>query len=79
MIAALCITHTTTRHGLPLAVVDGLPGGHAELTPTELRALARALTLAAADCDRLPIRKGKRCTVREYGLCAGLSAAARAA
>ena len=44
----------------PLAVVDGLPGGGAELRPAELRALAAALLRIAADTEARPLkRRGK--------------------
>lgn len=45
--ATLCRTHT----GAPLATLDGLPGGSADLTPAELRALAAALERIAADAE----------------------------
>ncbi len=65
----LIVTHTTTFDGRPLAVVDGLPGGHAELSPAQLRAFAAALLTAATDCDSLPIhRKHGRRAVRIYPL-----------
>ena len=48
----LSVAHTRTEHGKPLAVVDGLPGGHAELTPDELRDLACLLACVARDCER---------------------------
>ena len=54
--AALC----STFDGAPLAVVDGLPGGGAELRPTELRALAAALLRIADDAEHRPLlRRGK--------------------
>jgi hypothetical protein len=71
MTAALKVIHTATRHGQPLAQIDGLPGGCAEMTPQQMRDLAAALTLAADDCHQLPIRKGQRRVVREYPLHAG--------
>ncbi|MBL8348929.1 MAG: hypothetical protein JNL87_01325 [Burkholderiaceae bacterium] len=39
----------------PLAVVDGLPGDHAELTPAQLRALSAALLRIADDADAQPM------------------------
>ena len=63
----IVITHTLTRHGQPLATVEGLPGAGAELTPLELRALAELLQQAARDCEQLPIRRGARRCVRSYG------------
>ncbi len=52
----LTATLTRTRTGAPLAVVDGLPGGGADLTPEQLRALAAALVLIAADAESNPAR-----------------------
>lgn len=54
---ALHVTLTRTRRGEPLACVDGLPGGGADLTPAQLRALARALEQAAADCEAGRVRR----------------------
>ena len=45
-----------TRDGLALATVDGLPGGGADLTPAQLRALAAALLRIAADAQARPAR-----------------------
>jgi hypothetical protein len=63
---ALRVRHCATRHGEPLADVYGLPGDGAELRPAELRALAAALLLAAADCEALPISNGRRMIERRY-------------
>jgi hypothetical protein len=49
--ATLCQTHRCE----PLAVVDGLPGGDAELTPAQLRALAAGLLRIAADAESQPM------------------------
>ena len=51
----LTVKYSRTRLGEPLAVVDGLPGGFAELRPAELRALAAALmrTADACECHKL--------------------------
>lgn len=68
MNANLTVTHTTTFDGRPLAVVDGLPGGDAELTPPQLRTLAAALLSAATDCEGLPIKRKHRRAVRVYPL-----------
>ena len=51
-------TLTGTHRGEPLAVLDGLPGGAAELTPDQLRALARTLVKIAAACEARPKRRG---------------------
>jgi hypothetical protein len=49
--ATLCQTHDRK----PLAVVDGLPAGQAELTPPQLRALAAGLLRIADDVEALPM------------------------
>lgn len=59
MEASLRATLTKTYRGEPLAVVDGLPGFGAELTPTDLRALATTLMRIADECDARPVT-GKR-------------------
>lgn len=46
----LHVTLTLDRHGAPLAVVD-LPGGGAELCPSQLRDLAAALLRIADDAE----------------------------
>jgi hypothetical protein len=56
---ALRATLTRTYRGEPLAVIDGLPGGGAELMPAQLRALAATLLHIAADCESRPA-PGKR-------------------
>lgn len=43
---------TRAYDGGPLAVVEGLPGGGAELRPQELRALALTLSRLADDTER---------------------------
>lgn len=55
----LTATLTRTRTGAPLAVVDGLPGGGADLTPDQLRALAAALVRIAADVETMPTRSAR--------------------
>jgi hypothetical protein len=55
MDSTLQATLSRTRAGEPLATVDGLPGGSADLTPAELRALAAALVKIAADCEARPV------------------------
>ncbi len=56
---ALQATLTKTYRGEPLAVVDNLPGGGAELRPEQLRALAAALLQIATDCEAQPA-KGRK-------------------
>lgn len=65
----LTATLTKTFRLEPLAVVEGLPGSGAELTPLQLRALAGALTRIAADCEARPVAH-KRCLAerRSYPL-----------
>jgi hypothetical protein len=56
---------TRTFDGRPLAVIDGLPGGGAELTPPQLRALAATLLRIADDAEARPMGKHflrKACT-----------------
>ena len=65
---ALHATLTRTYRGEPLAVVDGLPGGGAELMPAQLRALAATLLHIADDCEARPAPKKRPLppTRREY-------------
>lgn len=51
----LTVSLSRTFDGAPLAVVDNLPGGYAELRPAQLRALAAALQLIADDCEARPV------------------------
>ena len=65
----LSATLTKTYTGEPLAVVDNLPGGFAELRPAELRELARALVRIADDCEARPTKgRGWAPARREYPL-----------
>ena len=48
----LIVKHTKDRHGAPLACVHNLPGDGAEMSPAQLRRLARGLEAIAAECDR---------------------------
>ena len=48
----LIVKHTKDRHGVPLACVHNLPGDGAELSPAQLRRLARGLEAIAEECDR---------------------------
>jgi len=61
-------TLTKTHRGEPLAVVDGLPGGSADLTPAALRTLAETLTRIAADCEAYSALRSRHPTpsVRRY-------------
>ena len=73
MKSELTARHCLTHDRQPLAVVDGLPGGCAELRPAELRALAQALMQAADDCEahaaqRRPRRGDLPPAVKRYGL-----------
>lgn len=65
------LTANLTRafDGTPLAVVDNLPGGGAELRPAQLRALAATLQIIADDCEARPV-KGRNWTPvrRQYPL-----------
>ena len=48
----LIVKHTKDRHGAPLACVHNPPGDGAELSPAQLRRLARGLEAIADECDR---------------------------
>lgn len=52
MNSTLIVKHTKDRHGAPLAVVHNLPGDGAEMSPAQLRRLARGLEAIADECDR---------------------------
>ena len=59
-VGPLIATLTATRAVLPLATVEGLPGGGADLTPAELRDLVTALARIADDAERrLLTQRGK--------------------
>jgi hypothetical protein len=61
MSTILRVTHCQAYRGEPLSVVDGLPGGLAELTPLQLRALATTLQLIADDAEaNAPTRRTHR-------------------
>jgi hypothetical protein len=53
---ALTVSLTRTFDNQPLAVVDNLPGGGAELRPAQLRALAATLQRIADDCEARPVK-----------------------
>jgi hypothetical protein len=63
----LTVSLTRCRENKPLAVVDNLPGGFAELRPAQLRDLAATLQRIADDCEARPV-KGRYWTParREY-------------
>ena len=67
----LTVSLSRTFDGAPLAVVDNLPGGGAELRPAQLRALAATLQRIAEDCEARPV-KGRNSTParRAYPLAA---------
>ncbi len=46
---------TQTSDYKPLAMVSNLPGLDAELTPSQMRALASALSMAAEECELQPM------------------------
>jgi len=62
-------TLTQTRDRTPLASIRNLPGNDADLTPGQLRALARALNEIADSSEAMPMN-GKHFTPRrrEYDL-----------
>lgn len=62
---------TQTRDRKPLALVRNLPGGDADMTPQQLRALAAVLCTAADECEAQPMT-AKRFSQRkrEYSLAA---------
>lgn len=62
---------TRTFDGKPLAIVDGLPGGGAEMTPTQLRALAAALVRIAEDAEARPMGKHFMRKASTYAVVAG--------
>jgi hypothetical protein len=72
----LTVSLSRTFDGAPLAVVDNLPGGGAELRPAQLRALAAALQRIADDCEARPV-KGRHWTPekRSYSMGADKTAA----
>ena len=55
MLNHLDILLTQTRDNKPLATVRNLPGGDADMTPQQLRALASVLCAAADDCEAQPM------------------------
>ncbi len=57
MNAELEVMLTRTFDGRPLATVQNLPGGDADMTPAQMRALAAALCAAADECESRPMDK----------------------
>lgn len=73
----LRVKHTVTYKGEPLVCFGNLPGFDAELTPTQIRALAASMLEAADECEKLVERTklyGPAC--REYDLVSGTAASA---
>ena len=68
----LTVSLSRTFDGAPLAVVDNLSGGGAELRLAQLRVLAATLQRIADDCEARPV-KGRNWTParRAYSLTAG--------
>lgn len=64
----LTATLCRTRTGAPLATLDGLPGGSAELTPAELRTLAAALERIATDAEAMGTGRHYMARRRDYPL-----------
>ncbi|WP_319410130.1 hypothetical protein [uncultured Desulfosarcina sp.] len=61
----LNVRHARTAGNRPLAIVD-LPGSGAEMTPAQMRELARALLDAADECASRPTGRDYRSVSREY-------------
>jgi hypothetical protein len=55
MDARLHVVLTQSFDHKPLATVRNLPGGDADLTPAQMRALSAALCAAADDCEMQPM------------------------
>ena len=51
MTTQLTARHIAGRNGQPVAVVNGLPGLDAQMTPTQLRQLARQANQIAIDSE----------------------------
>lgn len=63
---------TQTFDHKPLVTVSNLPGPDADLTPSQLRALAVALCMAAEECELQPIgNKQVRQKKRIYDILVG--------
>lgn len=56
----LKIRFTTDRHGNPLCVIRDIPGPDAELTPSQILALSRALRDAARLATHIDLRQHTR-------------------
>lgn len=66
---SLDVKHTVTYKSEPLVCFSNLPGYDAELTPAQIRQLAAAMLLAAAECEALVEHTRRRSPVRrEYPL-----------
>lgn len=55
MLDELEVLHSQTFDRRPLATLRNLPGRDADMTPAQMRGLAAALNLAAAECERRPM------------------------
>lgn len=71
MESQLLVRHTTSYLGEPLACVANLPGGDADMSPAQMRALAQALRQAADDCERLHAAVGRCGTSCTYDTTSG--------
>ena len=61
------LTQTVDRR--PLATVENLPGSNADMTPSNMRALAAALCAVATECEAQPMDKRRFIrAVRRYQL-----------
>jgi hypothetical protein len=57
----LRVRHTESYRNTPLACIENMPGPDPDLSPAQLRALAKALQSIADDCEML------HRTARRYG------------
>jgi len=64
----LTVVLTKTHDRKPLAVVRNLPGLDAELAPSEMRALADALRVAAEESESRPMDKNFTQVTKHYSL-----------
>ncbi len=65
----LTVVLTQTYDLKPLAVVRNLPGLEAEMTPSQMRSLAKVLRVAAEECEcRSMGKKAFMQVTKSYGL-----------